>query len=329
MQAIYPLLFEPVYQSYLWGGDWFVSHYQRGMPPGVYAESWEISDRPEGASRVRNGALQGTTLAELMAADAQALLGYRADRFPLLVKLLDARQTLSVQVHPDDAGAAAHGGEAKTEMWYVLDAEPEACVYAGWKDSMDAARFQQALAKGTLQDLLQRVAVQAGDVVFMPGGRVHAIGAGCRLLEVQQNSNTTYRLYDWGRTGADGQPRPLHVEAALPVIEWSGGHEAIKPVRRIGHMGRNQLWELLASRFFRMERLEVNESWPTAHDGATCHLLFVERGRVAVAWDAGELEAEAGTSILIPAALRAYTLTPMDDEAARVIRTTPPAGTDH
>jgi mannose-6-phosphate isomerase len=323
MTRPYPLLFEPVYQSYLWGGDWIARHYGRDLPPGCYAESWEVSDRAEGESIVRNGPWQGQRLSDLLHAHSEMLLGAALDRFPLLIKLIDAQQTLSLQVHPNDATAAQYGGEAKTEMWYVLDATAEACVYAGWNRAVNAQQVRAAIADGSLQDLLQVVPVKAGDAILMHGGYVHAIGAGCRLLEVQQNSNTTYRLYDWGRVGADGQPRPLHIEDGLCVLDWQVMPTVRTTPRRIGFMGANELWDILRTEYFRIEELRVHEEWPSAHDGRTCQILFVSDGKITLAYEGGQLEIVAGTSCLIPAALTNYTLTTGD--AAKVIRIMPPA----
>lgn len=310
---MYPFLFDNVYQHYLWGGDRIIKAYGRSAPDGIYAESWEVSDRPEGMSVVRNGPLAGRTLAELMAQHAPQILGQRCrgDRFPLLIKLLDARETLSVQVHPDDASAAAHGGEAKTEMWYVLEADAGACVYAGFKPHVNEAVFRQALAKGGVPDLLNVLPVRKGDAVFMPGGRVHAIGAGCMMLEVQQNSNTTCRLFDWDRKGSDGQPRELHVEEGLRLIHWQDRESAAVSPRLIGRMEQNEIWEVLNCPHFRMERLWVREIWPSAHDGQSFQVLFCAEGCVRLDWERGHLEMPGGTTCLIPACITTYTLTPL------------------
>ncbi len=319
----YPLLCAPVYQDYVWGGDQIIRRFNRSAPPGIYAESWEISDRQEGMSIIRNGPLAGQTLADVRTAWGAALLGpgIATDRFPLLIKLLDARETLSLQVHPDDAGAAVHGGEAKTEMWYVLAAEPDAAVYAGFRTDVDPDTFRQQVAAGTLESLLNRVPVKAGDAVFMPGGRVHTIGAGCLLLEVQQNSNTTYRLYDWGRVGHEGQPRPLHVEQAMAVIDWSAVTAGVTVPRRLGHLGANTLWEVLNTAWFRMEQLDIAESWPTTHDGKSFHVLFNVDEPVRLHWADDVVELAPGTSCLVPAALQAYRLEPQG-RTGRVLRIT-------
>lgn len=319
----YPLCLAPVYQDYPWGGDAIIRRYQRQAPPGIYAESWEVSDRAEGMSVVCNGPLAGRTLAEVITLWGGDLLGtaVAANRFPLLIKLLDARETLSVQVHPDDQTAARHGGEAKTEMWYVLEAAPDAAVYAGLKHPIDPATFRQRAKDGTLEPLLNRVPVRPGDAVFMPGGRVHAIGAGCLLLEVQQNSDTTYRIYDWGRMGYDGKPRALHLDEALAVIDWTPVTEALATARRLDSVGRNERWEVLDSPWFRMERLDLREQWPLSHDGSSFQVIFVADAPLRLVWEGQSLDLAPGTSCLIPAALTTCQLVPQH-ETAWVLRIT-------
>ncbi len=319
---VYPLCFKPVYQPYIWGGDRIIRRFRRPEPAGVYAESWEVSDRPE---VITNGALKGKSLRDAMRRLGAKLVGEgRKDKvFPLLIKLIDARETLSVQVHPDDESAQKHGGEPKTEMWYVIEADPDACVYAGLQPGTDRKTFRQAVRDGSLEDLLTIVPVQAGDAVYMPGGRVHAIGAGCLLLEVQQNSNTTYRLYDWGRVGTDGKPRALHMEQALKVIRWQDTDAPKVAPRRIGRIDRNELWEILSSPYFRMERLDLVDKWFCGGDGKSFQVLFVREGRVQLSWKGGRMELKPGLSCLVPAALMQYQLKPVRGQAT-VIRVTRP-----
>jgi mannose-6-phosphate isomerase len=286
MHELYPLRFAPVYKSYVWGGDKIIRHFRRPAPPGRYAESWEISDRPEGMSVVMNGPLAGRTLHDLVEQHGADLLGagVAPDRFPLLVKLIDARETLSVQVHPDDASAARVGGEAKSEMWYVLQADPGAAVYRGFHRSVAPADFLSAVREKRLEPLLRRIPVAPGDTVYVPGGCIHAIGAGCLLLEVQQCSNTTHRIYDWDRRGADGKPRELHLDQAMQVLRWSSGPDV-----------RAETWP-----YFRFGTMAVRGAGRIEGDGASFECLFVESGEVRVN---GE-RCAAGSSLLIPAACR-------------------------
>ena len=221
---LYPLSFRPIFKERVWGGRKLAELYGKPLPPGVpIGESWEITDRPEGVSVIANGPLVGKDLRWLMENHAEDLLGRAAkksERFPLLVKILDARETLSVQVHPPAAKAAELGGEPKTEMWYVADATPEADIFVGLKHGVTRAEFERRLDDGTVADCIHRHPVQRGDAMFLPSGRVHALGGGNVVFEIQQNSDTTYRVYDWNRAGLDGKPRELHLEPALASIDF-------------------------------------------------------------------------------------------------------------
>lgn len=223
-----PLLFAPRFQDYLWGGRNLARVLGRDIPDGIVAESWEISAHPAAPTIVNQGPGLGASLPELVDEYGTRLVGSRGrwavDRgiFPLLIKLLDANQPLSVQVHPDDAWAGEHeGGElGKTEMWYVLDAVPDAEIVYGLRSGVNQGDFRTAVAEGRVEDCLHRVTVKAGDAVLIEAGTVHAILEGIVLAEIQQSSNTTYRVYDWGRVGIDGSPRELHIEQAMSVIDF-------------------------------------------------------------------------------------------------------------
>lgn len=324
----YPLRFKPVYKDYIWGGDWIIRKFGRNEPDGVYAESWEATDRPDGMSVVANGDLKGKTFRDLIESMGAELLGTHGggDHFPLLIKLIDSRQCLSVQVHPNDETAAKYGGEAKTEMWYVLDAEPGARVLAGLKPGVDARAFREAIETNRFEEILVPVPVSAGDAIFIPGGRVHAIDKGCLLLEVQQNSNTTYRIYDWGRLGADGKPRPLHIEKALQVIDWlDEGNPKVQP-RKIEKDDGNDSWEILTTPYFRLEKFQLNESWSCPGHPGTFQVLFVQEGRLELEWAGGSEIMEPGTTWLVPAALPGFTATPTNQPVTLLRTYCVPAG---
>jgi len=313
---LYPLLFEPVYKDYIWGGTRIAAVYGRDMEMDVCAESWEIADRPEGMSIVRNGPLAGRTLNELATERRADMLGLSAngDVFPLLIKIIDARQRLSVQVHPNDESAAVHGGDAKTEMWYVLDAEPDATIFAGLRAGTDPDSFRRALEDERLEETLCSLPARAGEAIYIPGGRVHAIGAGCLLLEVQQNSNTTYRVYDWGRVGTDGKPRELHVDQAFKVIDWGAGPVAAAQPQRVEGAGPNTCWEVISCEYFRVKRVDLREA-ETVSPGGGFNALFTSAGTTVVQGGGMAEELAPGTSCLIPAALDSYTLTPRNGES--------------
>lgn len=220
-----PLTFQPILMQRVWGGRKLATLFSRQLPDTQpYGESWDLTDRPEGCSVVDSGPFKGSTLRELMVSHREALLGQSlptaAGRFPWLFKILDATDVLSLQVHPPAQRAAELGGEPKTEMWYVVQADPGAVFHAGLKPGVDRARFEQSLANGTVADCFHRIPVKPGDALFLPSGRVHALGAGIVIMEIQQNSDTTYRVHDWDRPGLDGRPRPLHVRESLLSIDF-------------------------------------------------------------------------------------------------------------
>jgi mannose-6-phosphate isomerase len=222
---LYPLTFHPIFKERVWGGRNLERLYQKNLPPDQpFGESWEITDRPEGVSIIANGPLAGQSLRQLMEHSRRQVLGRTAAEhgpFPLLIKILDAAETLSVQVHPPASVAASLGGDPKTEMWYIADAAPEAALYVGLKRGVTRADFERQIRDGTVADCLHKIPVRPGDAMFLPSGRLHAIGGGNVLFEIQQNSDTTYRVFDWNRMGLDGKPRALHVAESLASIDFS------------------------------------------------------------------------------------------------------------
>jgi mannose-6-phosphate isomerase len=321
MSVRYPLVLAPVYKDYIWGGTRISSAFGRNLPPGVYAESWEVSDREEGASVVANGPKAGVSLRDLIASDGVDVMGPGGgSRFPLLIKIIDAAKCLSVQVHPSNENAASVGGDAKTEMWYVLAADPGAGVYAGFERTVTPEEFSWALAEQRVDKLLRFVEVAAGDVVFIPGGRVHAIDKGCLLLEIQQNSNTTYRVYDWGRLGHDGKPRELHVDQAMRVLSWDDDGDPKVVPDRVERGDRTTRWRLIDSPLFRVDRIELGGSL-TVTDNAGFQALFVASGSVVVESEAHKEEVALGTSCLVPAAVPTFTLTPLNGTAEVIVST--------
>lgn len=218
------LRFSPLYQNRVWGGRALGSVLGRALPDGqMVGESWEAVDRTEAQSFVESGPCEGMSLQALWTQHHAEVFGPGwpvSERFPLLLKLLDARENLSVQVHPSECDGARGLGEPKTEWWYVLAAEPDAAVFAGFRTRVSRPTVEEALRTGQFEPLLHRVPVRAGDSLFVPAGRIHAIGAGCLIAEVQQNSDTTFRVFDWNRVGADGSARELHVEQSLACINF-------------------------------------------------------------------------------------------------------------
>ena len=318
-----PLFFESVYKQYVWGGERFAKRLGRVLPNGTYAEAWEISDHPDGITPILTGPLAGLSLSEAIARAGTGLVGARAasvGRFPLLVKLIDAAETLSVQVHPDETSAARFGGEAKSEMWVVLEATPDAHIYSGFRPGVGEAAVRRALAAGAVEEVLQRFPARPGMVFSTPGGRVHAIGAGCLLLEIQQDSNTTYRLDDWGRTDAAGRPRPLHVEEALRVVDWSATGSPVAVPEKLDNLpeglsGRR----LLSDAHYVVDEYAVSSPCWVRNPSGGFLVLFSSSGGVRIRPE-GEpaMLIPPSRACLIPAAMRRFRLSPDGDGPGRL-----------
>ncbi len=222
--AVEPIIFKPIYMQRVWGGRELERQYGRSLPDAApYGESWEVVDRENEQSVVQDGPHAGASLHELWTAQREEIFGEglpESGRFPILIKVLDARDDLSIQVHPPADLAAGLGGEPKTEMWYIAAADPGAKLYVGLKDGSKKEDFERAIAEGTVASLVHAIEPRAGESIFIPSGRLHAIGAGFLIHEIQQNSDTTYRVFDWNRMGLDGKPRELHVEKSLASIDF-------------------------------------------------------------------------------------------------------------
>lgn len=269
--------FQPVYVERVWGGRELEKTFGRRLPAGVpVGESWDVVDRPEAQSVITGGPTDGMTLRSALERCADVLMGPSfgaGDPFPILVKWLDCSQRLSLQVHPRAAEAARLGGEPKTENWYVAKATDEAAVFVGMKDPVTRQRFEAALADGEVESLVRRVRVRAGDSIFVPSGRVHAIDAGNLILEVQENSDTTYRLYDWDRLGLNGRPRELHLEEGLASAAFD---DTAPSVRGIGE-GETEIANCEQFRI-RRYRLEPGDLLPGKDTNSAPWLIHVVSG---------------------------------------------------
>ncbi len=225
------LQFTPIPMERVWGGR-NLEKLGRTLPPGaVVGESWELVDRKEALSAVTSGPWQGRTLGDLWTHERTAIFGSDlpdSERFPLLIKLLDATERLSLQVHPPAELAPSMGGEPKTECWYILDSSGGGEIFAGLKNGVNREAFESALAAGTAEELVHKFLVERGDCLFIPSGRLHAIGTGNVILETQQNSDTTYRVFDWNRLGLDGKPRELHIPQSLASIDFQDFEPAVQ-----------------------------------------------------------------------------------------------------
>jgi mannose-6-phosphate isomerase len=289
-------------KDYLWGGN-RLREYGKISDSDRIAESWELSCHPDGESIIAEGAFAGRTLTEFLAAHPKAAGSNcrRFERFPVLVKLIDARDNLSVQVHPDDEYALRVEGEyGKTEVWYVVDADPGASLIYGFKEEISMDDFRNAIETDTLLDRVNTVPVKRGDVFLIRSGTLHAIGKGLLIAEIQQNSNTTYRVYDYGRVGTDGKPRALHIEKALQVTNR-------KPCERPSGAAASQdgshQRELLAQcDYFTAAHVQVQqEQHFTVDERSFCHLLVLEGNAVLEAPEDFSTTLQRGTSLFLPA----------------------------
>lgn len=303
-----PLRFRPLLKRIRWGGRRLgdVLHKPIGSEHD-FAESWEICDHGDDQSVVSGGPFDGLTLRQLMAMHRVKLCGSerRIHQFPLLVKFLDASDRLSVQVHPNDVQARFFNPResGKTEAWVILDAKPGSRVFAGLKRGVDQLRLEQHLKNGTVEECLHSYSVRPGDCVFIPAGTVHAIGEGILLAEVQQSSDLTFRLHDWGRVGTDGKPRELHLEESLVCIDFNRGpvdpvipRAIVEPTSTSASLTE----ELVACEFFTLHRHTLRgQSSICVED--RFHVLLVLSGRGRLDCDGVELSLQTGTTLLLPA----------------------------
>lgn len=308
-----PLKLTAPCKDYLWGGTKLRTEYHQQSTAEKLAESWMLSCHKDGLSVISGGEYDGLTLKEYIERSGKQVLGTdceKFEQFPILVKLIDAQERLSVQVHPNNEYALKNEGEyGKTEMWYIVENAPGASLYYGFKGPISKAEFQERIENNTLLEVLNQVEVHPGDVFFIDSGTLHAIGAGIVVAEIQQNSNTTYRIYDYGRLGADGKPRDLHVAKALDVTKLERPQRSAKP------QGEPEKTEdcthtLLAScEYFTVHRMELSGEIELDSDSTSfCSLLCFE-GEAALRQNGQEpLSFRKGDSIFVPAGMGTYSL---------------------
>lgn len=315
---MYPLKLSPAFKDYLWGGTRLKTDFHKQTPLKKVAESWELSCHKDGNSIIANGRYKGMSLAEYINQEGNTVLGTDCrdfEYFPILIKLIDAYDNLSVQVHPNNEYALKKEGEyGKTEMWYIVDCEPGASLLYGFQHEISKEEFERRIRDNTLLEVTNSVPVHKGDVFFIEAGTLHAIGKGILIAEIQQNSNTTYRIYDYGRVGADGKPRQLHIDKALEVTDLKRPAREPKPQgSTIQKNGYNQT--LLAScEYFTVTALEIKKSVQLEADETSFHSLLVLDGEAEIVWQNKKVSGEMsltvtkGESIFIPAGMGDYTI---------------------
>lgn len=302
-----PLILNPPIKDYIWGGTKLREQFGKKSDLERLAESWELSCHKDGMSIIANGEYSGRSLKDFLNENPSAI-GTKCskfDDFPILIKLIDARDNLSVQVHPDNEYAMRIEGEyGKTEMWYIVDCEENASLIYGFKEQISKDDFQKAIEENTLLDKVNSVPVKKGDVFFIEAGTLHAIGKGILIAEIQQNSNTTYRVYDYGRVGNDGKPRELHVEKALDVTKLTPADSYNKPITEsLNGWSRTQLAKC---EYFTVYNGNIETSADlNADDNSFNHILVLDGATVIEAQNE-KIDIHKGDSIFIPAGLGEY-----------------------
>ena len=311
------LKLKPSGKDYIWGGRRLADEYGKEIQGDILAETWELSCHPDGPSYITNGSDAGKTLRQYIEENGREVLGMNCARFedfPILVKFIDAQDNLSIQVHPDNAYALEHEGQyGKTEMWYVMDADEGAFLYHGFEREISREEFAKRIEEDTLLEVLHKVPVQKGDVLFIEAGTIHAIGKGILVAEIQQNSNVTYRVYDYGRVGKDGKKRELHVDKALDVTKRA-------PVSKDG----SHYPHIADCGYFTVDKLNLDGTTMEKISGRVTDASFLSilvlDGRGSISCGVETVEYKKGDSIFLPAGSGAYTVEGVCDALVTTIR---------
>lgn len=301
-----PLKLKPSFKRYLWGGDSINMIYKKETPEPPVAESWEISAHPDGLSYISGGEYDGMTISQLCEKYGKDFYGdsmSEDSEFPLLLKILDAKDNLSIQVHPNDEYAFINenGSKGKTEAWYILHAEKGASLIYGFKEDVSKEQFKKAIENGMLEDILNKVECKKGDVFYIPAGTVHAIGKGLLIAEIQQSSNTTYRVYDYNRRDKEGKFRELHIEKAIDVSNLCSAEGKEKIEGEIIEVGTSKVKKFIDNNFFHFDEITIFDEYNDKTNNLL-HLVFVAEGTVFV----NGYEFVKGDSVLLPASIGDY-----------------------
>ncbi len=300
-----PIKLQSVFKEIIWGGNRLKTDYNKKSDLSNIAESWELTVREDGMNTIIGGEFDGLTMQEYIDKNGfEVVTNKPMDRFPLLIKFIDAEDNLSIQVHPDDDYAMAKANSlGKTEMWYVIDAKPGAKLVYGLKSTSTAESLKRAIANGTVENELNYVSVKKGDVFFIPSGLVHAIGAGILLAEIQQNSNITYRVYDYNRLGKDGKPRELHVEDALNVIV-NRNEDEIDKIRFSTNVKNDNT--LASCEFFNVEKFFIDEPCEFSANAESFNSILCLEGDGNITFEGESFPISKGDSYFIPAGMGDY-----------------------
>lgn len=313
MICLYPMKLKAPLKDYVWGGDKLKTRYGKQSSLERIAESWELACHVDGISTIQNGKYKGMPLDEYTEKYGETALGENANsmaEFPLIIKLIDAENNLSVQVHPNDEYAKREEGSlGKTEMWYVVDCAKDASLLYGFRHDVSKDEVDRRIRDNTLLEICNEVAVSKGDVFYIPAGTLHAVGKGILIAEIQQNSNVTYRVYDYGRLGVDGKPRQLLIDKALAVLNFKQSVCDARP------QGKPQKFDgytdtlLVGSEYFMVRRLEIMKSVKLEAGAKSFQSLLVLEGELSLGYSGERLPVKIGESIFIPANMGAYDLT--------------------
>lgn len=306
------LKLEPAFKDYLWGGTKLKTEYKKQSDLDIVAESWELSNHPAGSSIITNGNYANMTFVEYLEKEGKKVWGKNAqdfENFPVLIKFIDAKQALSIQVHPDDEYALHVEKEfGKNEVWYILDCEPGSFLYFGVNQSLSKESFRKHIEDNTLLDVLNKVEVNKGDVFFIEAGTIHAIGAGIMICEIQQNSNSTYRVYDFGRVDANGNSRELHIDKAVDVSRLTPSEKTYGQQPKESLSDDNTKSTLATCKYFTTSAFDVKDSITLCADENSFHSLIILEGEGSVVRGEENVTYKKGDSIFLPAGAQDYTV---------------------
>jgi len=314
MSELYPLKFEPVLKETIWGGTSLVNRYNKNADPDLkYGESWELSAVSGNLSIVSNGFLAGNNIEEIIEVymgdiTGDAVFDKYGNEFPLLIKLIEAKEDLSIQVHPgNELAKKRHNAYGKTEMWYILESDKDAKIYSGFREPVTKEIYLKSVENGGLATLLNADNPAPGDVFFTPSGRIHAIGAGNLLVEIQQTSDITYRIFDWNRTGPDGKPRELHTDLAVDAIDFNAtGSNRISRKPAL-----NKTENLVKCEFFITNIINFNERISKDYNLIDSFVIYIcTEGEFLIRWDGNSEPVIRGETVLLPAMIKEVILEP-------------------